>query len=379
MKQKIPLFKIHWDDEDISAVSNIIQRGSYWATGPETLEFENKLAKYVGSDYAVAFNSGTSALHAVLLAYGIQPGDEVIVPSFTFISTANAPIFVGAKPVFAEIEDETFGLDPEDVKNKITDKTKAIIPVHYAGCPCKYKKKLLDLAIEHNLILIDDAAEALGAGIGNSKIGTSSDAAMFSFCQNKIITMGEGGIIATDSEEIFKKLKLISSHGRLENDAYFSTSGHPEYTELGYNFRMPTILAALGLSQLNKIDKLIEMRRENAELYNNKLSQIEGLITPAEPPDFLHVYQMYTIRLMNISVEKLKEYLEAKGISAKVYFDPVHLTSYYQEQFGYQEGHLPRTEEISKKVLSLPMYPDLTRSEIDYITSEIENFIKEGF
>jgi perosamine synthetase len=212
MAFKIPLFKIYWDKDDLKSVNNVISRGTYWATGPEIEQFENKLSDYVGLKHAVTFNSGTSALHAVLLAHGIKSGQEVIVPSFTFTSTANAPIFVGATPVFAEIEDKTYGLDPEDVKEKINIKTKAIIPLHYGGCPCMIEE-LAEIAEDHNLILIEDAAESLGSKVKNKLVGSFGDTAMISFCQNKIITTGEGGCIVTNSDEICNKLKLIRSHG----------------------------------------------------------------------------------------------------------------------------------------------------------------------
>lgn len=190
MTWKIPLFKIYWDKEDIKAVTEAIKGGMNWAVGSNVEKFEKMIAKYIGAKYCVVFNSGTSALHATLLAYGIKEDDEVIVPSFTFIATANAPLFVGAKPVFADIEEETYGLDSEDVKEKITKKTKAIIPIHYGGCPCKIME-LREVADDHNLILIEDAAESLGARIGDKKVGTFGDSTMLSFCQNKIITTGD--------------------------------------------------------------------------------------------------------------------------------------------------------------------------------------------
>jgi len=325
----------------------------------------------------VAFNSGTSALHAILLAYGIEKGDEVVVPSFTFISTANAPLFVGAKPVFAEIEDETYCLDPEDIKEKITKKTRAIMPIHYGGSPCKNIKELKEIAEDSNMLLIEDAAESLGAKIGNKMVGSFGDAAMFSFCQNKVITTGEGGAILTDSKEVYEKLKLICSHGRPETANYFTSSGQIDYTTLGYNFRMPTIIAALGLSQLKKVDKIAEMRRKNAGYYTSQLSNIDGIKPPTPPDNFYHIYQMYTIQVENGMRDKLKEYLDNKGISTKIYFDPVHLTKFYRKKFGFKKGDLPVTEEISKKVLTLPMYPLLKKGEIEYIVSSIKDFIGE--
>ena len=375
MTWKIPLFKIYWDEEDIKGVTNVIKRGSYWAIGPEIQKFEDKISEYIGKKYAVIFNSGTSALHALLLAHDIKQGDEVIVPSFTFISTANAPLFVGAKPVFAEIEDRTYGLDPEDVKERITPRTKAIMPIHYGGCSCLIRE-LKEIAEDHNLLLIEDAAESLGAKIKDKKVGTFGDSAMLSFCQNKIITTGEGGAIVTDSKEVYEKLKLIRSHGRLETQDYFTSTGYMDYVSLGYNFRMPTMIAALGLSQLKKVDKIIKMRRDWTEYMTKKLSKIKEITLPIPPPDYFHVYQMYAIRINENLRNDLMKYLSEKGIMTKVYFPPVHLTHFYRTKIGYEEGELPITEEVSNQVLSLPMYPTLAEKKIDYITEKIDNFLE---
>jgi perosamine synthetase len=373
---EIPLFKMYWGAEDVEAVTNVIKRGTYWATGPEIKEFEDSVARYVGTKYAVAFNSGTSALHAMLLAHDIKQADEVIVPSFTFISTANAPLFVGAKPVFAEIEEKTYGLNPEDVKERITKKTKAIMPVHYGGCACLNIKELKEMAEDYNLLLIEDAAESLGAKVGNKMVGTFGDAAMFSFCQNKVITTGEGGAVVTNSKETYERLKLLVSHGRLERENYFSSTVHAAYVALGYNFRMPTMIAALGLSQFKKIERIIEMRRKTAEQYTSNLTKISGITPPTPPNDFFHVYQVYTIEVGSGLRDDLQKYLASKGVISKVYFEPVHLTKLYREKFGFKEGDLPVTEAVSRKVLSLPMNPALTKEEIDYITDTIDKFFK---
>lgn len=379
MTWKLPLFKTYWDEEDLKNVTKVIKRGSYWATGPEIKEFEEKIAEYVGAKYAITFNSGTSALHALLLAYDLKQGDEVIVPSFTFIATANAPLFVGAKPVFAEIEDRTYGLDPEDVKKRITPKTKAIIPIHYGGCPCLIRE-LKEIAEDRNLLLIEDAAESLGAKINDKKVGTFGDSAMFSFCQNKVISTGEGGAITTDSKEIYEKLKLIRSHGRLETQDYFSSTEYMDYVTLGYNFRMPTMNAALGLSQLKKIDKVIKMRRDKAEYMTKKLSRIKEITLPTAPPDYFHVYQMYTIRIDGIRQirDRLIQYLGDKGISTKVYFEPVHLSYFYKNKFGFKRGDLPVTERLSDQVLTFHTHPLLKNEEIDYISEEIDKFFSEA-
>jgi perosamine synthetase len=377
MNWKIPLFKIYHDEEDIRAVEGVLRRGMHWAAGPEIAEFEKKISSYIGAKYSVSFNSGTSALHALLLAYGIKAGNEVIVPSFTFVATANAPLFVGAKPVFADIEEKTYGLDPEDVKEKITKRTKCIIPVHYGGCPCQIRE-LREIANDNNLILIEDAAEAFGAKIKNDKIGTLGDSSFFSFCQNKIITTGEGGAVVTNSREIYEKLKLVRSHGRKEDSGYFSTPQYVDYVVLGYNFRMPSMNAALGITQLGKVEKLIAMRRKNSEYLSKKLSCLTEVETPEPPEGFYHVYQMYTIKLKGEKGlrDKLSRYLARKGIMTKVFFHPVHLTYFYKKKLGYKDK-LPVTEEISKRVLTLPMFPSLTKEEMNYIAGAIERFFEE--
>ena len=372
---KIPLFKIYSDDADMKAVEKVIKSGKDWAIGPKIEEFEKKLAEYVGIKYALVFNSGTSALHALMLAYGFKPGDEIIVPSFSFIATANAPLFVGAKPVFAEIEGKTFGLDPADVENKITKRTKAIMAVHYGGCACQIKE-IKKIAKKHNLILIEDAAESLGAKIGNQKVGTFGDAAMFSFCAPKVITTGEGGAIVTNNRDIYEKMKLKRSHGRLETENYFSTTLPMDYVELGYNFRMSNISAALGVSQLEKIGKLTRMRQINSSYMIKKLSGLDEISLPIIPKNYIHIFQMFTIKINGpkSTREELKKYLNKNGIMAKVYFNPIHLAHFYEKDLEYEKGSLPTTEKISECVLTLPMYPELTKREMDYIVFNINNF-----
>ena len=374
MNWKIPLFKIYWDEEDIKIVNKAIQRGMFWAIGPNIEKFEDMVAQYIGTKYALVFNSGTSALHATLLAYGIGQEDEVIVPSFTFIATANAPLFVGAKPVFADIEEKTYGLDPEDVNRKITPKTKAIMPIHYGGCPCLIAE-LRQVAKEHNIILIEDAAESLGATVNGKKVGSFGDAAILSFCSNKVITTGEGGAVVTDSVDTYEKLKLIRSHGRGETANYFSSTDYMDYVTLGYNFRMSDITAALGIAQLKKIDSVIKMRRRNAEMLSAKLSRIVEIEIPLPSDNFFHVYQMYTIKVKDGQAKRdaMAAYLAERGIMSKVYFLPVHFTHFYKNELRY-DCELPVTERLCKQVLTLPMYPTLTENEIDYIADSIATF-----
>lgn len=369
----IPLFKIYSDDDDVNSIAKTIHKKMYWAEGADIKKFEDTINSYVGTKYCVTFNSGTSALHAALLAHDIKQGDEVIVPSFTFISTVNAPLFVGAKPVFADIEETTLGLDPGDVNEKITSRTKAIIPIHYGGSPCDIKD-LKEIAEEYNLTLIEDAAESFGAKIGDKNVGTFGDSAMFSFCQNKVITTGEGGAIVTKSKPIYEKLKLIRSHGR-DASNYFSSIEPTNYIQLGYNFRMSNITASLGISQMKKLNKIIEMRRKNANYLTTKLNQgTKDIITPNSPDEYYHVYQMYTIKVGK-NRDVLARYLSDRGIMTKVYFPPVHLTYFYKKVLKYI-CELPVTDSMSNQVLTLPMYPTLSREEMDYIANEIKTFFE---
>ena len=342
MNWKIPLFKMYWDEQDINEVSDVIKRGSYWSTGPEIKKLEENIAKYIGKKYALSFNSGTSALHALLIAYGSKKDNEVIVPSFTFIATANTVALTGAKPVFAEIEDQSYGLDAQDVSGRITKKTKAIMPVHYGGAPCRDTKELHKIAVENDLLFIEDAAESLGSKMNNKMVGSFGDAAMFSFCQNKIITAGEGGIIVTDDKKIFEKLKLLRSHGRLEDKkGYFSTTDELDYVQFGYNSRMSSMSAALANSQFKKIDKIIKTRREKAKYYTEQLSMIHSIKLPIEPKNIHHIYQMYTIQLKdNKQRDQLKNHLSKAGIMTKVYFEPIHLKTVYRKEFGCKKGEL---------------------------------------
>ncbi|MFX0017203.1 MAG: DegT/DnrJ/EryC1/StrS family aminotransferase [Candidatus Hermodarchaeota archaeon] len=378
MDKNYPLFDIYWDKKDIENVVSVIKRGSYWAIGPEIKDFEDKLSDYFNSQYCITFNSGTSALHAVLLAYGITSG-EAIVPSMSFIATANCVILAGAKPIFAEIEDETLGLDPEDVKEKITDQTKVIIPMHYGGKVCKHIEALREIADDYKLVLIEDNAESFGAKIKNRFTGTIGNAGVLSFCQNKIITTGEGGAVITDDKDIFEKLLLIRSHGRVEQKGvnYFSNINEMDYIEIGYNFRLPSIGAALGISQLEKIEKIIRLRREKGKFYDKILTEIPQIKINPELEGTRTVYQLYTIFLKNPEDRSnLQEFLLNNGIYTKIYFPPIHLKTYYKNKFGYKEGDFPNTEKISKKILSLPFSLRFKDSDQKYIATKIKQFFE---
>ena len=374
MAGKIPLYKIFTDREDNRAVNKVLQRGMDWAIGPEIAEFEKKLTSYIGTKYCIAFNSGTSAGHAALLAININSG-EVIVPSFTFISTANWPLMVNAKPKFVDIEEENFGLNPERVKSEITKNTKAIIPIHYGGLPCKIIE-INRIARNKKIPLIEDCAEALGTKIKGVSVGTFGQMSIFSFAPNKILTTGEGGAICTDSRKIFEKLQLIRSHGRLINENYFKTSQLPNYISIGYNWRMSSMTAALGLSQFDKLDRIIQLRRRHARFYVSKLKKINEIKLPDVPKDHLHVYQLFTIQLKNNLIRhKLQKFLASKGIMTKVFFEPIHLSKFYKKS-GFGKKSLSNTEKISRTVLSLPIFPGLKSEEITHICDSIKEFFE---
>lgn len=370
MEYKIPLYKTYWDEDDIKAINESIRRGVQWAEGPNTELFERKIIEYIGTSGALVCNSGTSALHLAVMACGIKHFHEVIVPSFTFIATANCVRFVGAKPVFADIEEETLGLDPIDVERKITNKTKAIIAVHYAGLPCKIRE-LRGLAKRYNLILIEDVAEAMGADTDGLKVGRYGDCAILSFCANKIISTGEGGALVTDNKYIYDRAKLLRSHGK---DTKHDSIGQESYTTLGYNFRMSDMTAALGVSQIEKIEKLIEARQKIARWYNERLSDIGDIQLPNIPRHYRHVYQLYSIRIKNGKRDAVKKYLSDNGVASKVYFYPVHQTEYYRKGM-WSPIELPVTERVSPEILSLPIYPNLTEDAVDFVCSNVRRVL----
>lgn len=366
---EIPLFKTYWDESDIEAVNASIRRGTQWAEGPNIEAFERALCEYTGTRYAVVFNSGTSALHAAMLSLGIGPGDEVIVPSFTFIATANCVLMVGAKPVFADIETETLGLDPQDVERKITSKTKAIIPVHYAGMPCRIEN-LLRVAV--HIPVVEDACEALGATVGllingrrvDQRVGTFGDVGVYSFCQSKIISTGEGGALVTSDYDLAEEARFFRSHGRDEGT----------FVCLGYNWRMPDMNAALGLSQLAKIDKLIAMRQEVAKAYHERLpSQVTVPNLPAFRMTNVYpgnwAYQMFPVLVKDRN--GLMNHLKERGIASKVYFHPVHQSPYYQS-LGYRDS-LPVTKDVASKVLSLPIWPGF--EDVERVCDAVKEFV----
>jgi UDP-4-amino-4,6-dideoxy-N-acetyl-beta-L-altrosamine transaminase len=370
LRKIIPYGRQYIDEKDIEAVVEVL-KGDYLTTGPHVEKFEKTFAEKVGARYAVAVSSGTAALHLSCLAAGIRTGDEVITTPMTFAASANCAIYTGAKPVFADIEENTGSLDAEKMKEKITDKTKAVIPVHYTGLPCDMEK-IKEVADNHNLVVIEDACHALGARYKNSIIGDCkySDMTVFSFHPVKHITTGEGGMITTNSEEWYHKLLSLRSHGITRRQGDFTETSHGgwyyEMQSLGFNYRLTDIQAALGLSQLQKLDWFVEKRREIAGIYNLELKELP-LELPREKKGFYSSYHLYVIKLKkeaSLNRKELYDRLRERNIYTQVHYIPVHTLPYYQHMYGYKWGDYPVAEEHYRRVLSLPIYPGLTEDEI---------------
>lgn len=367
--EELPLFEIAWDEREVKNVIDSVTRGGYWANGPYVSEFEGRLRRYFGVEHAPVVNSGTSALVCALQACGIGNGDEVIVPSFTFIATANAVKLVGATPVFADIEPSTYGLDPDDVRTKITPETSAVIPVHVYGASCRIAE-LAEITDEHGIWLVEDAAEAFGAKHGGQNVGTFGDLAALSFCQNKVITTGEGGAVVTDDHGLAENVRLFRSHGRASKE-YFGSVESGEYVALGSNLRMADVVASIGCAQIEKVERLVEGRRAAARRMGERLSDVEGVVPHSALDGDRHVYQIYTIEFEDETQRpRAIEALTADGIASKVYWDPpVHRTRYYRSISD--PVSLPTTDSIAGRVLSLPIHPNITRAETDRICASV--------
>jgi dTDP-4-amino-4,6-dideoxygalactose transaminase len=347
--------------EEIEAVTKVMKSGILThgiGAGPMVTEFEKAFAKYVQAKHAIAMNSGTSALHSALAAAGVKQGDEVILPSFTFVATAEVVIFNRAKPVFVDINPDTYTIAPEKIEKAITKKTKAIVPVDLYGMPSDMKP-IKELADKHGLKIIEDAAQAHGAMYMGKPPGAFADAACWSFYGSKNMTTGEGGMLTTNSSEIAETTRIIRSHG--EKQKYMSLM-------LGHNYHMPEIEAAIGTVQLRKLPKFVAKRRENAKRLSKILEKTKKVQLPTEPEGFKCSYYLYTVRLKNAKAEKrdaLVEKLKQEGIGAFIcYVNPIHLMPYYHK---YAKQRLPVTETVSKQVFSLPVHPGVTPKQIGFI------------
>jgi len=368
---KIPLCKPYTGEEELAKVRSVIESG-WLAHGPVNQELEKQFADYIGVKHAVSFNSCTSALHLALEAQDIK--GEVILPSFTFVASANAVVRAGATPVFVDIDYDTCNINPEKIREKITDRTEAIMPVHYAGQPCNMKE-IVEIADDKGLEIIEDSAETLGGTFENKKTG-SFGTGCFSFYPTKNITSGEGGMMTTNDDDAAKKAKTLKAHG-IDSSTFEREKKEKPWlrsaTYAGYNFRMCDVLAAIGLVQLEKVEEMNDLRRKHAA-YLNKNLNIDGVDLPIESKDCKHVYQMYTIKIKDADRTEFIKKLREQGIGASVHFDPpVHLQPYYKDA---AKGDLSVTEKVASKIVTLPMYPGLTNEELDHIINSVRDALK---
>lgn len=367
----IPISKPLIEKEEIDAVVEVLKSGMI-AQGPKTAELEEMFAELCGTKYAVAFSNGTTALHSAVIALGIKDGDEAITVPFTFVATANPVLMERGKVVFVDISEDDFCIDPSKIEEKVTEKTKLIVPVDLFGQVYKYKK-VKEIADKYKIKILEDACQAVGAKQDGVTTGKFGDVAAFSLYATKNIATGEGGMLTTDDEQIARKAKIYRHHGQDEAVRY-------EYLELGHNYRMTDMAAALGVEQMKKLDRIIDTRVRNAKLLDDGLSDIKGIIIPKVMPNNTHVYHQYTIRITEDyghSREELMDFLKENEIGCGIYYPkPLHLHEHFRKM-GYKEGDFPVSERLSKEVLSLPVNPFVTEKDIEKIVDKIKEFSKK--
>ncbi|MFH0771199.1 MAG: UDP-4-amino-4,6-dideoxy-N-acetyl-beta-L-altrosamine transaminase [Candidatus Omnitrophota bacterium] len=374
--RRIPYGRQFIDKSDIREVVRVLS--SDWITqGPKIKEFEEALCKYTRAKYAVAVSSGTAALHIACLAAGIKTGDEVITSPITFVASANCVLYCGGRPVFADIQRDTVNIDPDEVKKKITERTKAIIPVHFAGHPCDLEE-IGRLAKERGLAVIEDAAHALGAKYKNSKIGSCkySDMTILSFHPVKHITTGEGGAVLTNSKDLYEKLLILRNHGITKEAAKLEKNDGSWYYEqhlLGFNYRITDFQCALGASQLKKLERFIERRREIADIYGKKLLSVDEIILPQEKSYVRSAWHLYCIQLKDSKRRRtVFDRLRKEGIGAQVHYIPVHLQPYYARHLNYKKGDYPKAEGYYEKAITLPIFFSLSNPKLFFVIEKLK-------
>lgn len=363
------------DEADIQAVVEVL-RSDWLTTGPKVCEFEEAFAARVGAAYAVSVSSGTAALHAAAFAAGLKPGDEAITTPLTFAATANCVLYQGATPVFADVSRDTLDLDPEKVTAKVSRKTRALIPVDYAGHPADLTA-MMDIARRHGLVVIEDACHALGAEYNGKSVGSVADMTVFSFHPVKHITTGEGGMVTTNDPKLAETLRRFRNHGISSDARQRQSAGqwHYEMVLLGFNYRLPDVVCALGIQQLTKLDANLARRREIAAAYTAAFRGMPGVIPPVVRPEANPAWHLYPIRL---DLEKLTadraqifRALRAENIGVNVHYIPVHLHPYYREQFGYLGGEFPVAEDAYERLISLPMFHGMSDADVDDVIEAV--------
>ena len=354
--------------EEISAVVEVLQSG-WLTTGPRVKQFESSFAQYVGATYAVAVNSCTAALHLALAAIGIAEWDEVILPTMTFAATGEVVLYFKARPVLIDCAPNSFHMDVKQIKKAITPRTKAVLPVHYAGAPCDMDS-ILELANRYRLKVIEDAAHALPAGYNGRMVGAIGDITCFSFYATKTLTTGEGGMLTTQNQEYANRMRILSLHG-ISRDAWkrYTAGGSWRYAieEMGYKYNLTDMQAAIGLGQLEKCDTMRDRRAALAERYTRELSSLDAFQTPLVQGHIQHAWHLYVLQVnqktLRIDRDRVIEELKQRGIGSSVHFIPLHLHPLYQQQCGYRAGQFPYAEEHFAGAMSLPLYPSLTDAE----------------
>jgi dTDP-4-amino-4,6-dideoxygalactose transaminase len=375
----IPVTKPVFGDAEINAVAERLRSG--WVVqGPQVAEFEKRWAEFVGARVARATTSGTTALHLALLGIGIGAGDEVIVPAFTWIATANVVEYCGAQPVFADIDLQTFNLDPAQIENKITARTKAILPVHEFGLSADMDA-LLAIARRHNLRVVEDGACACGTRYRGQHVGTFGEVGCFSFHPRKAITTGEGGMLTTNDEALAQLFEVLRSHGAETSDLarHQSNAGFilPEFNRLGFNYRMTDIQGAIGVEQMKRLDGILAQRRARAHRYTARLQNVPGIILPREPDGYTHVYQSYVILIQagHTARDHIALTLQAKGIATRQGTHAVHALGYYRAQYGLTPDDCPQAWRADQESLTLPLYATMTDAEQDYVIDALRELV----
>jgi len=360
-------------EKEIEAVCDVLRTPNL-SLGPKLVEFEEAFAKYIGRKRAVAVNSGTSGLFLCMLALEIGPGDEVITTPFTFISSATTIMMAGAAPVFVDIDPVTLNIDPAKIEAKITDNTKAIMPVEIFGSPAGFDK-ICQIAQKHNLIVIEDSCEALGSALNAKKAGTFGAMSVFAFYPNKQITTGEGGMILTDDDDLADMCVSLRNQGRAKAGGWLS------HERLGYNHRLSDINCALGIVQLARIDEIKAKRKQVAKYYQEMLADDDRLIAPVEPAGCDISWFVFVVRLADRfsrqQRDKVLDEMEKRGIQVGNYFPPVHLQPFMVERFGYKLGDFPVTEAVCKSTIALPFYNNLTKDEVAIVCNQLKEALEK--
>jgi len=381
VKAIIPYAHQWIDEEDVDAVKEVLS-GDWLTTGPTISAFEDRVSNYCASKYAVSFSSGTAALHSAVFAAGVDKGDEVIVTPMTFAASSNCILYNHGKPIFADIDRNTYNIDPEKIEKVISERTKAIIPVDFTGQPCDLDI-IKSIADKYDLLVIEDSSHSLGASYKGKKIGSLSDMTVFSFHPVKHITTGEGGIITTDSKELFEKLVMFRNHGITKNVGKFSNSNEGDWFYeqqfLGYNYRISDLQCALGISQLKKLDFFIKRRKEIVNRYNDAFNEIEGIITPHQLDFVDSSWHLYVCQLnldtLDSNRRTIFDELRKRDIGVHVHYIPVYLHPYYQ-QLGYKKGLCPNAEWLYERIITLPLYPKMEERQISRVIEAVCRVIK---